>query len=109
MPAAGAVRGAVAATGGRLRVLVRAGLLAARRSITRVIFGPCRSNRGRPQACCDPHVAYRYRLVVTGELGARYASAFEEMTISARDGVTEITGVITDLSVSPHKPGLPGT
>ena len=24
----------------------------------------------------------RYRLVVKGELGARYASAFEEMTIS---------------------------
>jgi hypothetical protein len=39
-----------------------------------------------------------YRLVVKGELGARYASAFEGMTVSARDGITEITGVITDAS-----------
>ena len=39
-----------------------------------------------------------YRLVVKGELGARYASAFEGMTVSAHDGVTEITGVITDPS-----------
>jgi hypothetical protein len=37
-----------------------------------------------------------YRLVVKGELGARYASAFDEMTISAHDGFTEITGGITD-------------
>ena len=34
----------------------------------------------------------RYRLVVKGELGARYASAFDEMTISAHDGITEISG-----------------
>ena len=39
-----------------------------------------------------------YRLVVKGELGARYASAFEGMTISARDGMTEITGEIVDPS-----------
>ena len=38
----------------------------------------------------------RYRLVVKGELGARYASAFEGMTISAHDGITEITGEIID-------------
>ena len=38
----------------------------------------------------------RYRLVIKGELGARYASAFDEMTISAHDGITEITGGITD-------------
>ena len=37
-----------------------------------------------------------YRLVVKGELGARYASAFEEMTIYAHDGITEITGEIID-------------
>ncbi len=37
-----------------------------------------------------------YRIVVKGELGARYASAFEGMTISAHDGITEITGGITD-------------
>jgi hypothetical protein len=45
----------------------------------------------------------RYRLVVKGELGARYASAFEEMTISAHDGITEIAGDITDTS---HLHGL---
>ena len=45
----------------------------------------------------------RYRLVVKGELGARYASAFEEMTISAHDGITEITGEIIDQS---HLQGL---
>ena len=44
-----------------------------------------------------------YRLVVKGELGARYASAFEEMTISAHDGITEITGEIIDPS---HLQGL---
>ena len=44
-----------------------------------------------------------YRLVVKGELGARYASAFEEMTISAHDGITEITGEIIDSS---HLHGL---
>jgi hypothetical protein len=45
----------------------------------------------------------RYRLVVEGELGARYASAFEGMTISAHDGITEITGEIIDQS---HLQGL---
>ena len=45
----------------------------------------------------------RYRLVVKGELGARYASAFEGMTISAHDGITEISGQIID---SAHLQGL---
>ncbi len=40
----------------------------------------------------------RYRLVVRGELGARYASAFEKMSVSAHDGITEITGEIIDPS-----------
>ena len=44
-----------------------------------------------------------YRLVVEGELGARYASAFLGMTISAHDGITEITGQILDQS---HLQGL---
>ena len=44
-----------------------------------------------------------YRLVVQGELGARYASAFEEMTIYAHDGITEITGGVIDQS---HLHGL---
>jgi len=45
----------------------------------------------------------RYRIVVEGELGARYASAFEGMTISAHDGMTEMTGSIIDQS---HLHGL---
>lgn len=40
----------------------------------------------------------QYRVVVDGELGARYASAFEGMTIAAHDGMTEITGLIIDQS-----------
>ena len=35
-----------------------------------------------------------YRIVVVGELGARYASAFEGMTVRSHDGVTEMTGLI---------------
>jgi hypothetical protein len=37
-----------------------------------------------------------YRLVIKGELGRHYASAFEGMTVTAHDGVTDITGQITD-------------
>jgi hypothetical protein len=47
--------------------------------------------------------AQPYRLVVDGELGPRYASAFEGMTISAHHGITEITGSIIDPS---HLQGL---
>jgi hypothetical protein len=39
-----------------------------------------------------------YRLVVEGELGKRYLSAFEGMTVSAHDGITEITGPVVDQS-----------
>jgi hypothetical protein len=42
--------------------------------------------------------AQRYCIVVEGELGARYASAFEGMTVSAHDGVTAIAGSISDPS-----------
>jgi hypothetical protein len=49
--------------------------------------------------------AQHYRLVVNGELGARYASAFEGMTISAHDGMTDITGSVIDQS---HLIGLIG-
>ena len=45
----------------------------------------------------------RYRLVVQGELGPRYASAFEGMTLRAHDGETDITGPIIDQS---HLQGL---
>jgi hypothetical protein len=44
-----------------------------------------------------------YRLVVNGELGPRYASAFEGMTVSTGGGRTEITGGIVDAS---HLQGL---
>jgi hypothetical protein len=44
-----------------------------------------------------------YRLVIKGELGRRYASAFQGMEVSAHDGVTDITGLITDRS---HLQGL---
>ena len=43
------------------------------------------------------------RLVVNGELGPRYASAFTGMTVSAASGKTEITGAIIDQS---HLQGL---
>ena len=47
--------------------------------------------------------ARRYRLVVEGELGPRYASAFDGMTLCAHDGQTDITGPIIDPS---HLQGL---
>jgi hypothetical protein len=37
-----------------------------------------------------------YRLVIKEELGPRYASAFAGMTVSAHDGVTDITGQVID-------------
>jgi hypothetical protein len=42
--------------------------------------------------------AHRYRLVVEGELGPRYARAFDGMAIRAHDGETEIMGPIIDQS-----------
>ena len=45
----------------------------------------------------------RYRIVVEGELGPRYASAFDGMTLRAHDGETDITGPIIDQS---HLHGL---
>ena len=42
--------------------------------------------------------AHHYRVVVEGELGPRYASAFDGMALCARDGKTEITGPIIDPS-----------
>lgn len=40
--------------------------------------------------------APRYRLVIGGELGPRYASAFDGITLHAQHGETEITGPTTD-------------
>ena len=45
----------------------------------------------------------RYRIVVDGELGPRYAAAFDGMTLHAHDGETAITGPIIDQS---HLHGL---
>jgi hypothetical protein len=48
----------------------------------------------------SPH---RYRIVIEGELGPRYASAFDGMTLCAHNGETEIIGPIVDSS---HLHGL---
>ena len=45
----------------------------------------------------------QYCLIVEGELGARYASAFEGMAVSAHDGITELRGAVIDPS---HLQGL---
>jgi hypothetical protein len=37
-----------------------------------------------------------YRIVVTGELGSRYAAAFEPLQLVARNGETEIVGTVQD-------------
>jgi hypothetical protein len=45
----------------------------------------------------------RYRFVVEGELGPRYAAAFEDMSVERGDGTTEIVGMVRDQS---HLQGL---
>ena len=45
----------------------------------------------------------RYRLVIEGELGPRYASAFDGMTLRAHDGETELIGPVIDRA---HLDGL---
>ena len=45
----------------------------------------------------------RYRIVIEGELGSRYASAFSGMTLRAENGETELIGPIIDSS---HLHGL---
>jgi len=45
----------------------------------------------------------RYRVVVEGELGPRYAAAFDGMTIDPENGQTAIVGPITDQA---HLQGL---
>jgi hypothetical protein len=37
-----------------------------------------------------------YRIVVTGELGSRYAPRFEPMQLAPRNGETEIVGLVED-------------
>jgi hypothetical protein len=43
----------------------------------------------------DVH-ARDYRIVVEGELGPRYAAAFESMQLESHDGTTEIVGPVQD-------------
>lgn len=38
----------------------------------------------------------RYKIVVEGELGPRYAAAFHPMQVKAQDGATAIVGPIED-------------
>jgi hypothetical protein len=38
----------------------------------------------------------QYRIVVMGELGSRYAAAFEPLKVVARNGETEIVGTVQD-------------
>jgi hypothetical protein len=45
----------------------------------------------------------RYRIIIKGELGPRYATAFDGMTLRAHNGETEIVGPIIDSS---HLQGL---
>jgi len=40
----------------------------------------------------------RYRIIVEGDCGQRYAQAFDGMKIRAADGATEITGPVVDQS-----------
>ena len=47
--------------------------------------------------------SHRYCIVIEGELGPRYCSAFEGLTVHAANGRTELTGSITDSS---HLQGL---
>jgi hypothetical protein len=42
--------------------------------------------------------SHRYRIVIKGELGPRFASAFDGMTLRAHNGETEISGLIIDPS-----------
>jgi hypothetical protein len=48
---------------------------------------PCKPRSVKPSA---------YRIIVEGELGPRFASAFAEMRLEGRDGNTEIVGWIDD-------------
>ena len=73
------------------------------RRITRVISGVSSHSAATVGHARTRRSAHRYRVVVDVELGPRYASAFEGMTLSAHDGRTEITGPIIDPS---HLHGL---
>ena len=48
------------------------------------------------RGCSDATGATVYRIVVRGELSARYVPAFEGMAMATGDGQTAITGPVTD-------------
>jgi len=58
------------------------------------------ARRPRPACSCDRGAVHRrrYRIIVEGEIGSRYAQAFDGMEICAADGATEITGPVVDQS-----------
>jgi hypothetical protein len=53
---------------------------------------------GPVSAWCDRTCVVRrtYTVVVEGELGAKYASAFPGMKLAPCDGVTNIVGIVKD-------------
>jgi hypothetical protein len=63
-------------------------------------YGPNGRHPRPAEARISPH---RYRLVVAGEVGPRYASAFDGLKLHAHDGEIDITGPIIDQS---HLQGL---
>ena len=71
--------------------------------ITRVILDPTTQSAAAVGHAGTRMSAHCYRVVVEEELGPRYASAFDGMTLSAHDDRTEITGPIVDSS---HLHGL---
>ena len=60
-----------------------------------MIRPPCAVHRLRTCECGGVK-AGDYRIVVEGELGPRYAAAFDSMQLDAHDGITEIAGRIED-------------
>jgi len=60
-----------------------------------VIRAP-RGVRGPLTCNCGGVKARDYCIVVEGELGPRYAAAFDSMQLDAHDGITEIAGRIED-------------
>jgi hypothetical protein len=64
--------------------------------ITRVILGPDGPHHAHPASSWLGMSAPRYRPVIEGELGPRYASAFDRTMLHTHHGETEITGPITD-------------
>ena len=54
------------------------------------------TSRSHPGVGVASVAGARYRLVVNGEVSPRYATAFEGMEVESHNGVTVISGTITD-------------